>query len=294
MQQAQQVKYAAPASLEQASALLAQQAQRPTVLAGGTDLLIRMRRLSPPPTLILDIKKIPELTRIDIGEQSVEIGAAVSGAEITEHPRLRGWFPGVVEAIGLIGSTQVQGRATPGGNLCNASPAADAVPALAAAGAQCRIFGPRGERQVAVTDFVIGPGKTVLANDEILVSFRLPKPAPRTGEAYLRFIPRTEMDIAVAGAAVSLTLDAAGQCVAARVAIGAVAPTVLLVPQAAQALIGSRVDEPARRKAAAAASATAKPIDDKRGTIEYRKEVVGVLTARAAAIALQRAKGASS
>ncbi|MGR3717050.1 MAG: FAD binding domain-containing protein, partial [Thermohalobaculum sp.] len=198
---------------------------------------------------------------------------------------------GVVEATELIGSTQIQGRATMAGNLCNASPAADSVPAMVAANAVARVIGPNGTREVAVGDIATGPGKTSLAKGEIVESIFLPARAARSGDAYLRFIPRTEMDIAVVGVGVSLTLDASGTCTAARVSLGAVAATVLLVEEAAAALIGSPVDEAALERLAAACSAAAKPIDDKRGTIEFRTKVAGVLARRAAAIALERAKG---
>jgi carbon-monoxide dehydrogenase medium subunit len=210
---------------------------------------------------------------------------------ICEHPEVQRFFPGLVEAVQLIGSTQIQGRSTVGGNLCNASPAADTTCALIVNRAQCIIAGPRRERTVAAEHFCTGPGKTVLEPGELLVAIRIPRPSPGTADAYLRLIPRSEMDIAVVGAAVSLTLGADGICTAARVAIGAVAPTALLVPEAADALIGSRLDEAALARAANAASAAARPIDDKRGTVSYRRTVAGVLTRRAALIAAERAKG---
>ena len=177
------------------------------------------------------------------------------------------------------------------GNLCNASPAADSVPALVAAGAMIAIAGPTGKRTVAVEKIGIGPGKTSLKKGEIVEAILLPKRPPRSGDAYLRFIPRSEMDIAVVGVGVSLTLDAKGVCTAARVALGAVAERVLLVPEAAAALVGSRVDETALERLAAAASAACRPIDDKRGTKAFRIKVAGVLARRAAETALQRARG---
>jgi len=189
----------------------------------------------------------------------------------------------------LIGSTQIQGRATIGGNLCNASPAADTTCALIVNRAECVIAGADGERNVAAEHFCTAPGKTILEHGELLVAIRVPRPVARTADAYLRLIPRTEMDIAVAGAAVSVTLGADGVCTAARVAIAAVAPTALLVPEAAQALVGSRLDDRALARAAEASSAAARPISDKRGTIDYRRTIAGVLTKRAAAIAARRA-----
>jgi carbon-monoxide dehydrogenase medium subunit len=197
----------------------------------------------------------------------------------------------VVEAARLIGSTQVQGRATMAGNLCNASPAADSVPALMAAGAKARIVGSKGTRDVDVAAIPTGPGKTSLAKDEILESFFLPAKPAHSGDAYLRFIPRTEMDIAVVSAGVCLTIDGSGTITAARVALGAVAPTVLLVEPAAKAIIGSKLDAKALDALAAAASAACKPIDDKRGTKEYRIKVAGVMARRAAETAYARAKG---
>jgi carbon-monoxide dehydrogenase medium subunit len=195
-----------------------------------------------------------------------------------------------VEAVHLVGSTQIQGRGSIGGNLCNGSPAADTTCPLIVNRARCVIVGPEGERIVNAEDFVVGPGKTVLQRGDVLVAFLVPRPAPRTADAYLRLIPRSEMDIAVASAAVSVTLDATGVCTAARVAIGAVAPTARLVPEAGQALVGSTLDDSALARAAAAASAAAQPIDDKRGTAAYRRQVVGVLTRRAASIAGARAR----
>jgi carbon-monoxide dehydrogenase medium subunit len=194
----------------------------------------------------------------------------------------------VLEAVNLIGSTQVQGRASAGGNLCNSSPAADSVPAMIAAGAIVTVAGPSGRREMPVEQVPAGPGRTNLKPGEILVSFALPPRPPGSGDAYLRMIPRTEMDIAVVGCGVSLTLKD-GVCTAARVGLGAVAPTVLLVEAAAKALVGSKLDDAALNAAAAACSAACRPIDDKRGTIAYRTKIAGVLLKRTATIAAQRA-----
>ena len=240
--------------------------------------------------LIVDIKRIPETRAITEEKGGWRIGAAVTGAELKEHPRLKQVWPGVVEAANLIGSTQVQGRATLGGNLCNGSPAADSVPALIAAGAVATLAGPEGKRDLPVEDVMLGPRKLALRKGEIVVSFLLPPRPPRSSDAYLRFIPRTEMDIAVVGAGVSLTVDGAGTVTDARVSLGAVAARVLLVPEAAQAIIGSRLDRAAQDRLEAAARAACRPIDDKRGTVEFRIEVAGVLTRRAAMIALDRAR----
>jgi carbon-monoxide dehydrogenase medium subunit len=285
------MRYEAPRTLESAVALLAGEPGSAQVLAGGTDLLVRLRSGINEPDLVVDIKRIDGMNAITAEDGGWRIGAAVSGAELGEHDGVGADWPGVVESAELIGSTQIQGRATMVGNLCNASPAADSVPAMIAAGAVARVVGPDGTRDVAVGDIATGPGQTSLARGEIVASILLPARPARSGDAYLRFIPRTEMDIAVVGAGISLTLDASGTCTAARVSLGAVAATVLLVGEAAAALVGSPVDEAALARLAAACSAACKPIDDKRGTIEFRTKVAGVLARRAATIALARAKG---
>jgi carbon-monoxide dehydrogenase medium subunit len=287
------MQYEAPRSLEQAVALLANRGGEARVLAGGTDLLVQMRTDILEPALLVDIKGISELREVHEQDGAFRIGAAVTGAELKEHAALKRAWPGVIEAANLIGSTQVQGRATMGGNLCNGSPAADSVPALIAAGAKASIVGPKGRRELAVEDVMLGPRQLALEKGEIIASFQLPKKAPRSADAYLRFIPRTEMDIAVAGCGVCLTLDAGGTCTAARVGLGAVAARPLLVADAAKALVGSKVDDAALGKLDAAVRAACKPIDDKRGTIEYRTKVAGVLARRAGRIALERARKSS-
>jgi len=284
------MRYEAPNSLDQAVALLANATGDARVLAGGTDLLVQIRTDILDPVLVVDIKGIAETRQIKEEAGGFRVGAAVTGAELKEHSKLKSVWPGVVEAANLIGSTQVQGRATMGGNLCNGSPAAASVPALIAAGAKATIVGPKGRRDVPVEDVMLAPRKLSLTKGEIIASFLLPPKPARTGDAYLRFIPRTEMDIAVVGAGVCLTLDAGGTCTAARLSLGAVAARPLLVAPGAAALVGSKVDKAALEKLAAAASAACKPIDDKRGTIEYRIKVAGVLAQRAAEIALERAR----
>lgn len=285
------VRYSAPSTLDEASKAMLAANGTGRILAGGTDLLVQMRSGMQKPGVIVDIKKIDEMMDIkDLGGGSFRIGAAVSGAILGEHKALKAAWPGVVEAINLIGSKQIQGRASAGGNLCNASPAADSGPALVAAGAVLSIHGPNGRREIPVEKLHAGPGRTTLAPGEILVSFTLPARPKGASDAYLRLIPRTEMDIAVVGVGVSLTI-AGGKCTAARVGLGAVAPTVLLVEDAAKALIGSSLDEAALEKAAAACRAACKPINDKRGTIVYRTKIAGVLLKRSTAIAIERAKG---
>jgi CO/xanthine dehydrogenase FAD-binding subunit len=285
------IDYEAPQSLGEAVKLLAECTGKPArLLAGGTDLLVQLRSQVEGPQLIVDLKKIPEMMDAVLNENGLSLGPSMCCAEFTARDDIKAVYPGLVEAAYLIGSTQIQGRASVGGNLCNSSPAADTIPALIVIGAQCLIIGPGGERQVAAQDFVTGVGENCMARDEILKRIIVPMPAARTADAYLRFIPRSEMDIAVAGAGVSVTLDDGGVCTAARVAIGAVAPTAVLVPAAAEALLGSDLNEAALQKAAEAATAASSPIDDRRGTVEYRQHVVGVLTRRAAAIAASRVK----
>ena len=278
--------YAAPTSIEEALSVLESQAndgQRTQILAGGTDVLVQMRSIDKEPRTLVDIKHLAETNELSIGADEIFIGAAIPSAALNENDELKGLLPGLIEAADLIGSTQIQGRATIGGNLCNSSPAGDTIPALVAVSAVCVIASPGGSREVDVGDFVTGVGQNCLESNEFLVGLKIPRPGNNSADAYLRFIPRTEMDIAVAGAGVALTLDDGGTCTAARVAIGAVAPTVLLVEAAASALVGTKVDDDALNAAAAA------PITDKRGTVEYRKKVVGVLCKRAGGIARDRA-----
>jgi len=284
------MRYEAPDTVESATALLAGSAGEARVLAGGTDLLVQMRSDIVDPALIVDIKRIAETRQVTEEKGGWRIGAAVTGAELKEHPRLKQVWPGVVEAANLIGSTQIQGRATLGGNLCNGSPAADSVPALIAAGAVATLAGPKGRRDLPVEDILLGPRKLALTKGEFLVSFLLPPRPPRSSDAYLRFIPRTEMDIAVVGAGVNITVNESGTITAARVSLGAVAPRVLLVREAAAAIVGSTLDRAAQDRLEAAARAACAPIDDKRGTVEFRVQVAGVLTRRAALIALDRAR----
>ena len=285
----QAMKFVVPDSVQAAIAALAEDGSK--ALAGGTDLLVQMKLGLKRPAQVVDIKRIPELTEITLDENGLTLGAAVPGAVVSNNAEIKALYPGFVEALDLIGSTQVQGRCSAGGNLCNSSPAADSVPAMIANRAICNIAGPKGERQVPVAEFNTGPGRNVLEAGEFLVSIQFPKPAARSSDAYLRMIPRTEMDIAIAGAGVSITLDNSGKCIDACVSIGAVAPTALLVPEAAEALIGSTLDDAALKAAGEAATAASSPISDKRGTAEYRRKVVAVLVRRAAAIAKARIEG---
>jgi len=285
------MRYEAPSTTREAASLLKEEAGEAFVLAGGTDLLVRMRLGHIEPDLVVDIKRIAAMNAISHSARGTRIGAAVSGAELGENKGISRSWPGVVEATNLIGSDQVQSRCTMVGNLCNASPAADSVPAMIAARAKAVIVSATGRRTSPVEKIVTGPGQTSLARGEIIEAILLPSRAARSGDAYLRFTPRTEMDIAVVSAAVNLTLER-GRVKTARVVLGAVAPTAVVVPAAARAIVGTRLDDAALSKLAAACSAACSPIDDKRGTVEYRTKVAGVLGKRAAKIAFQRAGGA--
>lgn len=280
--------YHAPDTIEQAVALLAADATaRP--LSGGTDLIVQMRAGRVTPGAIVDLKRITGMSGVRQEGGAFVIGAATPCTALKADAALAAAWPGVVEAANLIGSVQVRNRATMAGNLCNASPAADSVPALAAAGATCVIAGPSGTREVPVEQVPIAPGRTSLAAGEFLVAFRLPLRPTGGGDAYLRSTPRTEMDIAVVGAGVSLVIDGAGTCTAARVVLGAVGPTVVVVEAAAAALVGSRLEDSALEAAADAVREASNPIDDKRGSIIYRKAMAGVLARRAVLIAARRA-----
>ena len=285
------MKYQTPSTTKEAATFIKRAKGKAFVLAGGTDLMVRMKSGFIEPDLVVAIKQISAMQSITKSATGFRIGAAVSAAEMGENTALKKAWPGVVESANLIGSDQIQNRCTIAGNLCNASPAADAVPALIAAGAKANVVGPQRRRTVAVEKIITSPGKTSLSKGEIVESITLPKRAPRSGDAYLRFIPRSEMDIAVVGAGVNLVLDNNSVVKSARVALGAVAPTPLLVPDAAKAIIGTKLNKAALTKLADACSAACSPIDDKRGTVEFRTEVAGVLARRAARIAYKRAGG---
>ena len=285
------MRYIRPLSIDDAVTLITGSPGTAAILAGGSDLLVRMKGGFIEPDLIVDIKSIDGLSEIRETPEGFSIGAAVPCAVLGENTALKNDWPGVVEAAKLIGSKQVQGRCTIVGNLCNASPAADSVPALVAADARASIVGPEGRRIVAVQAVPVGPGRTSLAKGEMIDAILLDKRAPRSGDAYLRFIPRTEMDIAVVSAAANLTIDEQGVIVSARLALGAVAPTVLLVDEAAKVLIGSKLDEATLERLAKVCSDACRPIDDKRGTVAFRKKVAGVLARRVATTAYARAGG---
>lgn len=285
------MRYERPETITAATALLTDAGDSAFILAGGTDLLVKMQNDDFDVDLVIDIKSIAGMDVISETEDSFVIGAAVPCAALGEDEALSAAWPGVVEAANLIGSTQIQGRCTVVGNLCNASPAADSVPALIAANAQARIVGPDGTRFVAVEDIPTGPGKTSLSKGEIIDAIVLAKSLPQSGDAYLRFIPRTEMDIAVVGVGVGLALDDDGAVTSARIALGAVGPKVLLSQEAAKTIVGTKLDDVALDALATVCSEASTPIDDKRGTVDFRKQVAGVLARRAALIAYKRAGG---
>lgn len=284
------LRYESPDSVESAVALLAGASGTTRVLAGGTDVLVQLHADMVEPELVVDIKRIPGLKGITRESGGFRVGANTSGMEMMDHKAFAAAWPGIIDGVKLIGSIQVKGRATVAGNLCNASPAADSVPPMISSGAVASISGPGGNREAPVSEIAIGPGKTSLAKGEIITSFFVPDAPPNSGGAYLRFTPRTEMDIAVVGCAINLTLDGSGTCTATTMALGAVAEKCITVPGAAEALVGTKVDEAALDTLAEAASAAARPIDDKRGTKDFRIKVAGVLARRVAAIALERAK----
>jgi carbon-monoxide dehydrogenase medium subunit len=285
-----QLDYVAPTSAEEAARALAGAGGTARPLSGGTDLLVQLRAGRLKPGLIVDLKKIPGAIGIREEGGGFVIGASTPGAVLGEHAGLTRAWPGVVEAANLIGSTQIQGRASIAGNLCNASPAADSVPALIAARGTCVIVGPSGRRTAPAESIAVGPGRTSLAPGEFVLEIRLPPRGAHSADAYLRSIPRTEMDIAVVGAGVNLTLDADGVITAARVALGAVGPTIIVADEAAAALVGTRADDQALARLDDAARAVCRPISDKRGTAEFRTKIAGVLARRVAAIAYARAK----
>ncbi|MDC0969387.1 xanthine dehydrogenase family protein subunit M [Alphaproteobacteria bacterium] len=260
-------------------------------LAGGTDLLVQIKSGIKKPNLVIDVKKIVELNNIEeISENEFIVGASVSGANLNRNKKFASLWPGVIEAFRLIGSEQIQGRASLGGNLCNGSPAGDSVPALIAAGCTVIIAGPDGKKELPIEEFHTGPGKTVLKNGEMLVSVKFPKRESNSSDAYLRMTPRTEMDIAVVGCGVNLTLDN-DVCTSVRVSLGAVAPTPLLIKEASDIMVGTNLNSQVLEKVAKICMESCNPINDKRGTIEYRTKVAGVLFKRATLIAIDRIKG---
>lgn len=284
------MSYEAPQSLDAAVALLAGANGGGKVLAGGTDVLVQLHAEMIEPDVLVDIKYIADVRQMSEDSGVWRVGAAVPGMKVIDDPGFSSAWPGVCDGVALIGSVQVKGRASIGGNLCNASPAADSIPALIAADAVATIIGPDGTREDAVENIVTGPGKTSLGDGEFIVSFSFPARPAHSGDCYMRLTPRTEMDIAVVGVGANLTLDDSGVCTAARIAVCAVAPTPLLVADAAAALVGTKLDDAAMESMIAAVRAACNPISDKRGTKEYRIKTAGVIARRAVEKALERAK----
>ena len=281
--------YAAPETLEQAVALMAANPGA-RALAGGTDLLVQMRSGRKETSLVVDVKRVPELNEIAYDPGSgLTLGAAVPCYRIYGNGAVARAYPSLADVAGLIGGTQIQGRASIGGNLCNAAPSADSIPLLIALGARCRIAGPAGARELAVEDFCVAPGRTVLQSGELLASIHFPPPPPDSGARYLRFIPRNEMDIAVAGAGVQVVMDN-GRFRSARIALAAVAPTPLFVREAGDLLAGREASAASLAEAAQLASLAARPITDMRGTADYRRHLCGVLTRRALEAAIASAR----
>jgi carbon-monoxide dehydrogenase medium subunit len=284
------IDYEAPTTLAQAVSILKAHGENARPFCGGTDIIIQLRAGVRRTEHLVDVKKIKELQTLSFdAKKGLRLGAAVPCIEISESDMMRRHYPGLTEAAHLIGSLQIQNRASVGGNLCNGSPAADTTPALIALGARARVVGPNGEREVPVEAFVVSPGRTVLKPGELLVELLVPPPAPHSSDAYLRFIPRNEMDIAVVGVGASLTLDG-DKVKAARIALGAVAATPILAAKAAGAIIGKKLDDAALEAAGHAASDACSPIDDMRGTAEFRLHIAAVLTRRVLSIAAERAK----
>ncbi|MGC8642140.1 MAG: FAD binding domain-containing protein [Isosphaeraceae bacterium] len=285
--------YAAPTSLAEATALLAEPGRTARVLAGGTDLLVQLREHLREADLVVDLKKIPELTAMSYSPATgLTLGASVPCYRIYENHEVSAAYPGLTDAARIVGGWQIQSRASVGGNLCNSSPAADTIPPLIALGAICRITGPSGSREVAAEAFCTAPGKNVLQRGEILTAIVLPPPAPKSGSAYERFIPRNEMDIAVVGAASWVRLSADFKTIElARVALGAVAPTPLFAEEASTWLAGKPANEKTFTQAGEVARTIARPIFDMRGTVEFRVQLVGVLVGRTLARAVERARG---
>ncbi len=288
----QALDYVAPNNVDEAISALAEGGERARPLSGGTDLIAQLQEGRLGLDTIIDLKRIPELMAISVSSDSLTIGASVSCHTINANQSVRDAYPALIDSTHLIGGTQIQGRASLGGNLCNSSPAADSIPNLIAHNVTCHIAGPSGRRSVAVEDFCTAPGRNVLENGEFLVALEFPTPPANFGAAYLRFIPRNEMDIAVVGAGASVVLsDDKNTIQSGRVSLGAVAPTPLLVQEAGDALAGQPVSEETLGRAAELAKDAARPISDMRGTIPQRKHLSAILTQRALRIAIDRARG---
>ena len=289
----QLLDYVSAGSVQEVVGLLTSNSGKACVLSGGTDLLVQLRENRRRAELLIDLKHISELTSIhyDDSQAGLWIGAAASCFEICRNQYVLKRYPGLVDAIRLIGGVQIQSRASIGGNLCNASPAADSIPALIVHKAKCLIVNKNGTREMPVEQFCIAPGKNVLPNGEFLLAILVPVIPENFGAHYLRFIPRNEMDIAVVGVGASVTLDPQkSKFLSAKIALGAVAPTPLLVEEAGSFLAGKEITQENIREAAKIAQAAARPISDLRGTAEHRRHLCAVLTRRALEKAIERAR----
>ncbi len=287
------IDFVAPNTLSETVELMAAKGDRAKPIAGGTDILVQLRGGRRGADLIVDVKNIPELNELSYDPQGgLVLGAAVPCYRIYQDQAVNANYPGLIDAAALIGGIQIQGRASIGGNLCNAAPSGDSIPPVIVLNGVCRVTGPNGDRQIPAEDFCTGPGQNVLQPGEVLVSINIPPPQPHSGANYLRFIPRNEMDIAVAGVGTSVVLDPSGRnFVSARIALASVAPTPVLARDAGDSLAGKPVSEDAIQEASEKAMVDAKPINDMRGTIRQRTHLVGVLTRRTLNNAIQRARG---
>ncbi|MBG81943.1 MAG: carbon monoxide dehydrogenase [Chloroflexi bacterium] len=284
--------YVAPKTVSEAVSVLAEHGDRARPLAGGTDLLVKARANVWDLDAVVDVKNIPELMSLSINGAGLSIGAGVPCCQVYEHKDIQEQYPGIIDGASIIGGIQIQSRAGLGGNLCNAAPSGDGIPALIAYSAVAKISGPNGNREVAVEDFATGPSRTVLENGELLTSIEIPKPAANSGAAYTRFIPRNEMDIAVAGVGVFVQLDSEGKKFeSARIALASVGPTPILAQKAGDSLAGKPVNDESIASAASLAKDAASPITDMRGTVDQRKHLVEVLTGRMLNQAIERARG---
>ncbi len=284
--------YIAPQNINEAISLLASQNGNAKVLCGGTDLIVQLREGRRQTKLVIDVKHIADLTQVTYDENGLRIGAAASCHDICANPIIQQKYPGLIDGIHLIGGVQIQNRASVGGNLCNASPAADAIPALIVHNAICHITGQGSTRTLPVEEFCVAPGQNALKAGELLTHIEIPAPQKNSGASYLRFIPRNEMDIAVVGAGASVLLDEDGKhFVTARIGLGAVAPTPLLATESGAFLSGKDLTRANIKEAARIAQSVAKPITDLRGTAEHRKHLVAVLVERALDKAIERAGG---
>lgn len=287
------IDFATPKTIDEAVKLMASKGDRARMMAGGTDIIVQLRAGRRSLDLVVDAKGIPQLNELSYSPQNgLTIGAAVPCYKIYQNEEVASVYPGLIDAASLIGGIQIQGRASLGGNLCNAAPSGDSIPPVIAMGGVAHIVGPNGSREVPAEDFCTGPGQSVLQPGEILVSIKLPVPQAHSGANYLRFIPRNEMDIAVAGVGTSVVLDASGQnFVSARISLASVAPTPVFATEAGDSLAGKPVSEATIQEASEKAMAAAKPISDMRGTVRQRIHLVGVLTRRTLNNAVERARG---